>query len=259
MTLFIAGCGLLGLLVGSFLNVVIWRVPRGESIVRPRSHCPGCGAEIASKDNVPVVSWLALRGRCRHCSAPISVRYPAVELLTGSLFALLAWRFGAVASLAAFLYLAAVGVALAAIDLDVRRLPDAITKPSYVVAAALLVTAALADSTPHRLATAAAGAAILGAVYAALWIAYPKGMGRGDVKLSVLLGTYLGFLGWGALAVGAFLGFLYGGLVGIALMAMGKAGRKSKIPYGPFMVAGALTAVFLAHPIVHAYLGMSRG
>src|SRR3954471_3027444 len=120
-------CGLFGLLIGSFLNVVIWRVPRGESIVRPSSHCPGCDQPIAPLDNIPVVSWLILRGRCRHCGTRISPRYPAVELATGALFAAFAAKFGADAVLPAFLYLAAVGVALAMIDFDHKRLPDVLT------------------------------------------------------------------------------------------------------------------------------------
>src|SRR5213078_1435757 len=119
-----------------FLNVVIWRVPRGESVVRPRSHCPRCGAPITPRDDVPVVSWLLLRGRCRHCSEPISVRYPLVELATGALFVAMALRFGPHVELIAYLYLAAVGVALAMIDFDHKRLPDVLTLPSYPVSRA---------------------------------------------------------------------------------------------------------------------------
>ena len=124
----VVGC--FGLLVGSFLNVVIWRVPRGESVVRPRSRCPACDAPIRERDNVPLVSWLLLRGRCRSCGEPISVRYPLVELGTGVLFAMLAWKVGTHAALPAFLYLGAVGLALAVIDLDTHRLPNALTLPS---------------------------------------------------------------------------------------------------------------------------------
>ena len=129
----------LGLAIGSFLNVVIWRVPRHESIVSPPSHCPGCDVPIAPRDNVPVLSWLVLRGRCRHCRNPISARYPLVELATGVLFALMVWRFGLAWELPAYLYLAAIAVALALIDIDVHRLPNAIVLPSYPVMAVLLV------------------------------------------------------------------------------------------------------------------------
>src|SRR3954466_8810346 len=130
--------GLLGLVIGSFLNVVIWRVPRGQSVVRPPSHCPGGAAPIAPRDNIPVVSWLVLRGRCRHCGNPISKRYPAVELATGALCADLAAWFGPSAELPAYLYLAAVVVALTLIDPDLQRLPDALTLPSDPVGLVLL-------------------------------------------------------------------------------------------------------------------------
>jgi leader peptidase (prepilin peptidase) / N-methyltransferase len=252
----VVGC--FGLLVGSFLNVVIWRVPRGESVVHPRSRCPGCGAAIRERDNVPLVSWLLLHGRCRNCGEPISVRYPLVELGTGVLFAMLAWKIGAHADLPAFLYLGAVGLALAVIDLDTHRLPNALTLPSYPIAAALLTIAALVDHHPGLLVRAAAGGAAFFALYALLWILYPGGMGLGDVKLAGVLGLYLGYLGWGAVAVGGFLGFGYGAVIGVALMAGRKAGRKTRIPFGPFMVAGALTAVFVGNAIAHAYLGLSR-
>ena len=252
----VVGC--FGLLVGSFLNVVIWRVPRGESVVRPRSRCPACDAPIRERDNVPLVSWLLLRGRCRSCGEPISVRYPLVELGTGVLFAMLAWKVGTHAALPAFLYLGAVGLALAVIDLDTHRLPNALTLPSYPIAAALLTLAALVDHRPGLLVRAVAGGAAFFALYALLWILYPGGMGLGDVKLAGVLGLYLGYLGWGAVAVGGFLGFGYGAVVGVALMAGRKAGRKSRIPFGPFMVAGALTAVFVGNAIAHAYLGLSR-
>jgi leader peptidase (prepilin peptidase) / N-methyltransferase len=250
--------GVFGLLVGSFLNVVIWRVPRGESVVHPRSRCPGCEAPIRERDNVPVLSWLLLRGRCRDCAAPISVRYPLVELATSLLFAGLAWRIGARWSLPAFLYLGAVGLALAAIDLDTHRLPNALTLPAYPVAAALLTAAALLDHHPGVLLRAATSAAMLFALYGLLWVLYPGGMGLGDVKLAGVLGLYLGYLGWGVLAVGAFLGFGYGAVAGIALMTVRRAGRKSRIPFGPFMVAGAITAVFVGARLAHAYLGLSR-
>jgi leader peptidase (prepilin peptidase)/N-methyltransferase len=252
----VVGC--FGLLVGSFLNVVIWRVPRGESVVHPRSRCPSCDAPIRERDNVPLVSWLLLHGRCRDCGAPISSRYPLVELATGVLFALLAWKIGAHSALPAFLYLGAVGLALAVIDLDTHRLPNALTLPSYPIAVALLTVAALVDHRPGLLVLAAAGAAAFFALYALLWILYPGGMGLGDVKLAGVLGLYLGYLGWGAVAVGGFLGFGYGAVIGVALMAGRKAGRKSRIPFGPFMVAGALTAVFVGNAIAHAYLGLSR-
>lgn len=244
-----------GLVVGSFLNVVIHRVPLGESVVRPRSRCPGCGNEIAARDNVPVLSWLLLRGRCRHCREPISARYPLVELLTGVLFAVMGWHFGWDWALPAFLYLVAVGVALGAIDLDHHRLPDALTLPSYVVAGAMLLLPAAADGLWGDYLRAWLGAAVLYAFYFLLVVVYPKGMGFGDVKLAGVLGLYLGWLGWGVLVVGGFLGFLLGALVGGTLMAVRRAGRKTKIPFGPFMLVGALLAILWGTPVWDWYLG----
>jgi leader peptidase (prepilin peptidase)/N-methyltransferase len=258
---FLAVCvaGVLGLTIGSFLNVVVWRVPRGESIVAPPSACPHCGHEIRNRDNVPVVGWLLLRGSCRDCRAPISARYPLVEAATGVLFVALTWRFGVSAVLPAYLYLAAVGLALALIDIDTKRLPDVLTKPSWVVTAVLLTVAAASTDQWSSLGRAAAGAAVLGAFYFFIWLAYPGGMGYGDVKLAPTLGAYLGWISYGALAVGAFTGFLYGGVFGIGLIALGRGGRKSKVPFGPFMLLGALTGVFVGRDLAHAYLTATVG
>ena len=181
---------LFGLLIGSFLNVVIHRVPRGESVVSPPSACPGCGRRIRSRDNVPVLSWLLLRGRCRDCGEPISARYPLVEAGTAALFGVLALRFATDWVLPAYLYLAAVGVALAMIDLDVKRLPDALTLPSYPVALALLAVGSAAGSPSGDLLRAVLDGAVMFAVYFAMCFAYPPGMSFGDVKLSGVLGLY---------------------------------------------------------------------
>src|SRR4051812_38015053 len=192
MLLFIVG--LLGLAMGSFLNVVIYRVPRGESPVRPASHCPNCGAAVRNRHNVPVLGWLLLRGRCADCAAPIGVRYPLVEAGTAALFVAVAARFGLSWQLPAYLYLAAVAIALAAIDLDVLRLPDAIVLPSYAVALILLVPAMIAEHSWGAGLRGLLAAAALYAFYFALAVLHP-GMGFGDVKLSLLLGLYLGWLG----------------------------------------------------------------
>ena len=254
MALLVAAAALLGLVVGSFLNVVIWRVPRGESVVRPPSHCPGCDTPIAPRDNVPVLSWLLLRGRCRHCGEPISVRYPLVEAGTAVVFALLALRIGYDWSLPAYLYLGAIGVALGLIDLDVKRLPDQIVLPSYPVALVLLAGAAALSGDWWSLGRALIGMAALYAFYFLLVLVYPAGMGWGDVKLAGVLGLYLGYLGWGELATGAFLGFFYGGLVGLLLIVFRRAGRKSKIPFGPYMLLGALTAILAGGALADLYL-----
>jgi leader peptidase (prepilin peptidase)/N-methyltransferase len=249
----------LGLAVGSFLNVVIWRVPRGESVVAPPSACPSCGRAIRPRDNVPVVSWLVLHRRCRDCSAPISGRYPLVEALTAVLFVAMGLRFGLGAVLPAYLYLAAVGVALALIDLDVKRLPDVLTLPSYVVGGVLLGIAALAGDDLHSLVRAALGAAAMFALYFALCFAYPAGMGFGDVKLSGVLGLYTAWLGWDVWAAGLLLGFFLGGFFGIGLVLLKKGGRKTAVPFGPFMILGAVIAIFVGHQLVDGYLRLTTG
>jgi leader peptidase (prepilin peptidase)/N-methyltransferase len=250
--------GALGLVIGSFLNVVIYRVPRGESIVRPRSHCPQCDQPIRPRDEIPVVSWLLLKGRCRDCGVRISPRYPSVELGTAALFVVMGVKFGATLQLPAYLYFAAIAVALSMIDIDVKRLPDVITLPSYVVAGLLLLVPAAAHDTWTDYGRAWLAALILFAFYAIVWFVYPAGMGLGDVKLAGVLGLYLGWLGWGVLAVGAFLGFLLGALGGVLLMLSRRGGRKSKVPFGPYMVAGATLSILWGAPIWNAYLSTIR-
>jgi leader peptidase (prepilin peptidase) / N-methyltransferase len=246
--------GVFGLAVGSFLNVVIHRVPRNESVLRPGSRCPHCGVAVRPWHNVPVAGWLWLRGRCAHCRAPIGLRYPLVEAGTAALFVAVAVRFGATAALPAYLYLAAVAVALALIDLDVRRLPDVIVLPSYVVGGALLLLGGHARAAPALRAVLAM--AVLFAGYYALAFAYPGGMGFGDVKLAGLLGLYLGWLGWAAVAVGTFAAFAIGAVVGLGLLATGRAGRRTAIPFGPAMLAGALLALFVAQPVAAWYASL---
>lgn len=245
-----------GLLIGSFLNVVIYRVPRGESVVSPRSRCPGCGTEITARDNIPVLSWLILRGRCRTCGEPISARYPLVELLTGALFVAVTWWAGATWELPAYLYLAAIGVALSAIDLDTKRLPNAIVLPSYAVALVLFLLPAVIDGRWDDYLRAVLAGAALFAFYFLLAFIYPAGMGFGDVKLSGVLGIYLGWVSWALVALGTFAAFLLGAVVGIAVIARGKGGRKTKVPFGPFMVIGTFLALFFGQAVVDWYAGM---
>jgi leader peptidase (prepilin peptidase)/N-methyltransferase len=252
----------IGLLIGSFLNVVVWRLPRRESLAHPASHCPSCEHPIRPYDNVPVVSWLVLRRRCRDCRTLISARYPAVELATGALFLLIAWRIGWHVSLIGYLFFTATGVALALIDYDVKRLPDALTFPTYVVAIAALV----ADSA-HRghwgpFTRAVEGMAALFGFYFATRVLGKAIMGRtamglGDVKLSGILGLLLAWLSWGALVVGAFAGFVAGAVGGIALIASGKGKLASKIPYGPYMLVGALFGILWGGPVAHWYVHLS--
>ena len=252
---------LLGLAIGSFLNVVIYRVPRGESLVSPASQCPSCGAAIRARHNVPVFGWLWLRGRCADCRAPISFRYPLVELGTGLLFVAVTVRLdhlGLLSALPAYLYFAATGIALALIDLDVQRLPNSIVLPSYPVVAALLAVAAGVHGSWSPLLRAVIGGAILFAFYFALAFAYPAGMGFGDVKLAGILGAVLAYLSWRVLVVGAFGGFVLGAVVGLVVLVSGRGGRKTALPFGPFMIAGALIAIFAGTSIADAYSHLGR-
>jgi len=247
----------LGLLVGSFLNVVVYRLPRGLSVATPRSGCPSCGHPVRFYDNVPVLSWLLLAGRCRDCSAPIGWRYPVVEAGTGALFAVIGWRFGLSPLLAALLFVAATGVALALIDLDHQRLPFRITVPATVVTVLLLGVDAVA-SGPEPIGRAATSAGGWLAVYGGVWLATSgAGMGLGDVVLSPLLGLVLGWLSWGTSLVGLAGGFAVGTLVGLGLIASGRAGRRSRVPHGPFMLAGAALGLFAGQPLWDAYLGLA--
>ncbi|MGN6426711.1 prepilin peptidase [uncultured Leifsonia sp.] len=265
----LAAVGVFGLLIGSFLNVVAYRVPAGLSIVRPRSACPGCGARIRAWDNVPVMSWLLLRGRCRDCSQPISWRYPFVEAATGVLFIVVAVKFApavlgaadaattiaAMLQLAAFLYFAGVSVALALIDLDTHTLPNAIVYPSYLVGLVLLTAAALLSGDWSAIATAVIGSAGLFALYLIIALASPRGMGFGDVKLAGVVGLFLGYLGLGPLLVGAFAAFVLGGLFGVVVRAVRPGGSRG-IAFGPWMFAGAWTGVFFGSVLWQSYLAL---
>lgn len=255
MTALLALAGVLGLAVGSFLNVVVYRVPLGLSVVRPRSACPRCGKPIRSRDNVPVLSWLLLRGRCRDCGEPIAVRYPVVEAVTALLFVGVTARLVTddAAALPVVLYLAAAGLALALIDLETHRLPDAIVLPSYPVVAVGLVLASWGTGDWGGLGRAGVGALGSIVLYLALWFAKPGGMGLGDVKLSGLLGATLAWLGWGTFAVGAFMPFLLGGVYAVALLVARRATRGSSIPFGPWMVLGAAVAFGAGQPLWDAY------
>ncbi|WP_127784629.1 A24 family peptidase [Rhodococcus sp. X156] len=249
----------LGLAVGSFLNVVVHRVPAGDSLVRPASHCPHCAAPIKARHNVPVLSWLALRGRCAGCRGPISARYPLVELLTAALFVAVAWRLAALdqlPALPAYLYFVAAGVALAAIDLEVRRLPNAIVLPSYPVVLGLLVVAAAWQGDWAALLRAVIGCAALFGCYLVLALVHPAGMGLGDVKLAGVVGAVLGYLSFGTLLVGGFAAFLLAAVVGAVIIASRRGSRKTAIPFGPYMITGALLAVLAADEVVRWYLGL---
>lgn len=255
---------LFGLVIGSFLNVVAYRVPAGISLLR-ESRCPRCSAAVRWYHNIPVLSWLGLLGRCAACDAPISVRYPIVEAATAVLFGVVAWfvplttalpTAALFAVLAAFWWLAAISIVLVLIDLDTRRLPDVIVLPSYVVGVALLTIACLLGADWGALLRALIGMAGLYGFYATLRFIRPDGMGGGDVKLAGVAGLYLGWLGWGPLAVGALAAFLLGGVFGIALLASGRAKRRTAIPFGPWLLAGAWLGVLAGAQIGQFYGGL---
>ena len=248
--------GLFGLIIGSFLNVVAWRVPNGQSVVSPPSACPQCGHTIRARDNIPVLSWLILRGKCRDCKAPISAQYPLVEAATGVLFVLVFWKFGLGLEFVAYAYLAALAVVLTVIDLTVHRLPDVLVLPAYPILLALFSVQCLITGDWWPLATAAIGGVILFAIYFAAALIYPGGMGFGDVKLAGVLGIALGYLGWGPLVVGGFAAFLIGGLIGIVILAAKRGGRRTGIPFGPSMLAGAAVGITIGAPLWDAYTGI---
>ena len=238
-----------GLCLGSFLNVVAYRLPAGVSLVSPGSACPGCGAAIRPRDNVPVLSWLALRGHCRSCHAEISVCYPLTEAATGALFAAVVLITGAGHEVWLDLCFIVALVAITRIDLEHRIIPDKILAPLAVAAIALT-----AGFAPHEIVGRLIAAAIGGGALFIVALVYPKGLGMGDAKLVAVMGLVLG----SSLAPALFIGTLTGTVVGAAIIARRgvAAGRKTAIPFGPFLAFGGLVALFVGHAIVHGYLRM---
>ena len=248
---------ILGLIVGSFLNVVIYRVPLGLSVVRPGSACPQCHATIAPRDNIPVLSWLLLRGRCRGCGLPIPVRYPLVEAATALVWLALGWWAwqpdGIDPLLPLLLVLGSAGVALWFIDLDHFRLPDAIVLPLYPVTVLGLALAGVV-SGDWPLTAALAGAGIWLGLIGGIWlVSGGSGMGFGDAKLAPVLGVTLGWVSVASSVVGLFAAFLAGGLVGLVLLVTGRAKRGSHIPFGPYLLLGAVIGLFAGEAVWAAY------
>ena len=246
----VLAAALLGLIAGSFLNVVIHRAPLRQSVVWPASHCPACGEPIEPRDNVPLLSYVLLRGRCRNCKAPISARYPLVEALTGVLFAGAAYEFGLGLELLSALALVLTLVALAGTDLEHRLLPNAIVGPAALVGFTLSVL----ESPERWWIYLVSALAIAGGLFA-LALAYPGGMGMGDVKMGGMLGAFLG--PYAALAV--FVGALCGAITGGLLMVVGKMQRRHALPFGVFMAVGGIVALFIGPELWEFYLDLVRG
>lgn len=256
MSIFLSvASAVLGLAVGSFLNVLVWRVPRKESVVRPRSHCPSCSTQLSGRDNVPVVSWVLLRGRCRACSSRISARYPLIELACAGLFAGTAAHFGLSYRLPAYLVLGASLLALSAIDFEHKLLPSKIIFPTGFLVAALLLLAALAEGEPRHIVWSAIGAAGSFGMFFALHFISPRGMAYGDVRLSFVLGMAVGWLGIGLVPLFLFVSFLVSAVTGVIYAVVTRQGLKAAIPFGPFLALGAGVAIFVGRPLVDAYLG----
>jgi leader peptidase (prepilin peptidase)/N-methyltransferase len=239
--------GVLGAIVGSFLNVVVYRLPRRESLITPASHCPGCGTPVKPYDNIPILSYLLLRGHCRSCSAPISPRYPLVEALTAVLCvgAVLAHQSAAEIALSIALILIVVPAAL--IDLEHRIIPNKLTALGAILAIVIGLALDPAGEPERLIAGAAAGGFLLLAA-----LAYPGGMGMGDVKLAAVIGLFLGR----AVAPAILVALIAGVLVGALIIAQkgAREGRKTKVPFGPFLAFGAVVGVFVGQDIVQSYV-----
>jgi leader peptidase (prepilin peptidase) / N-methyltransferase len=240
-----------GLAIGSFMTVVIDRVPKGESVVAPRSRCPACGAEIATRDNVPVVSWLLLHGRCRSCGAPISVEYPLTELVTAALVVGAAAHFERVWVGVMMAALLSMMPAISIIDIRHRIIPNRLMYPSLIAFPIYVVVAWVfhGGTDPVR---AAEGLLLYGGGLFVIAL-ISRGMGMGDVKLAALIGVVMGAVGLRYVGVAAGAAILLGGLGGVAALVLGR-GRKAAIPFGPYLAAGAVVAAFLTEPIASWYL-----
>jgi leader peptidase (prepilin peptidase)/N-methyltransferase len=252
----IAMAVIIGLVIGSFLNVVAYRVPLGLSVVKPPSACPVCDHQIRWYDNIPVIGWMRLGGKCRDCDSPISGRYPLVEAGTGVSFGLVSWLVGPTALLTAYLFFAATTIALVLTDIDHKRLPDRIVFTGTGLTVALFIGGSLIEGQTDQLVPAFIGGAAYLVLFFALFMLTPGGFGFGDVKLSFLLGFVMAYSGWEELVVGVFLAFLIGGLIGTGIILFTKRGRKTKMPFGPAMMAGAWLGALWGSGLATWYLGL---
>jgi leader peptidase (prepilin peptidase)/N-methyltransferase len=244
----------IGAVIGSFLNVCIHRLPAGESVVYPPSHCPGCGVRIRSRDNIPLLSYVLLRGRCRSCGAAISLRYPVVEALSGALLMLLLYRFGLSPALGVYAAFVAALVVVSFIDLDHQIIPDVISLPGIVVG---LVASALGQGPP--LLDSLLGALVGGGMLYAVAVGYHaftgrEGMGGGDIKLLAMIGA---FLGWRGVLLSLIIGSFTGAVVGISLILVRRTDSRVPIPFGPFLALGAVCSLAFGDRLIAWYLQMA--
>lgn len=244
------------MIFGSFGTVAAYRIPKRQTIVSGRSHCPHCDRTITWIENIPLFSYLLLGGKCRGCKTRIPIRYPLIEAGTGLLFGLTAWKLGFTPAAVVFAAFFWALVVLTVIDLDHKLLPNRVVYPMFVAGWVGLGLDALVRDRFASLADAAVGALIFGGFFLLIALIVPAGMGGGDVKLAFVLGTFLGYVGGpGVVLVGMFLSFLVGGVLGIAVMALGKGGRKTQIPFGPFLALGTALGIFWGENLLDLYLG----
>ena len=238
----------LGLVIGSFCNVVIYRLPHRQSIISPGSHCRSCGTPIRPWDNIPLLSYLLLRGSCRVCKESISLRYPSVELASGVLYVLLWFKFGFSIPFAIYAALTSMLLAVALIDYDHKIIPNTITLPGIVIGLGLSLWA-----LPIRPLASLLGLLVGGTLFYLIALVSKGGMGGGDIKLIAMIGA---FLGWQGALFTVFSGALLGSLVGVTLMLLGKKGRKDKVPFGPFLSCGAIFSMLSGDDLIHWYLDL---
>jgi leader peptidase (prepilin peptidase)/N-methyltransferase len=247
-----AAAGVFGLVIG----VVVDRLPRQESIVSPPSHCVACSAPVRAYDNIPVVSYVVLRGRCRACGARIPPRDALLELGIGILFVLLAWRLTSAWALPAYCVLAAAVVGISAIDVEHMRIPSTLVYSTAVLGAPLLVLASAGTHRWSALLGALIGGAVAFAAFFTLFFAVPKGIGFGDVRLAGLCGGFLGWMGYREVIVGFLISFIVAGVPAAVLLAMHKVNRRTQIPFGPFLAAGTVITVLFGAPVIHAWASL---
>jgi leader peptidase (prepilin peptidase) / N-methyltransferase len=242
-----------GLIIGSFLNAWAWRQARDERIASGRSACPKCGHQIRAYDNIPVVSWLVLRGRCRDCGAPISWRYPAGEALTAVVFGAIAAVDGLTWLLVPHLIFASTMILVSQVDLEIRIIPDAVILPAALIGLPLMIILGDGPWWEWPVAGAAAAGVLFLVSEAYYRLRHVEGLGMGDVKMAFCMGVYLG----AAVIPALFLGFVGGAVVGVLVVALRKGGGKTAIPFGPFLAAGAIIALLVGQALIDAYLGLA--